>query len=108
MPDTPPDHTADHLAYHTGFSPADFEAGYNLRARRPDFEDTVIRVWQDSSAAARQSLDCRLDVRYGAGERQLLDVFGCGDATAPTLVFFHAATGKVATNRSTAFLPRPL
>ena len=107
MPDTPPDQTADHLAYHTGFSPADFEAGYNLRARRPDFEDAVIRLWQDSSAAARQSLDCRLDVRYGAGERQLLDVFACGDATAPTLVFFHGGYWKSGDKSIYSFLATP-
>lgn len=107
MSDTPPHHKADHLAYHTGFSPADFEAGYNLRARRPDFEDTVIRVWQERSRAARQSLDCRLDLRYGAGERQLLDVFVCGDATAPTLVYFHGGYWKSGDKSIYSFLAAP-
>ena len=32
----------DHLSYHTRFSPAEFEAEYNLRAGRPDYEVTVI------------------------------------------------------------------
>lgn len=79
----------DHLTYHTRFTPAEFDAQYNLRAGRPDYEVTVIPGWTADSETARSNLDCSLDVRYGEGEKQKLDVFRCGDAKAPTLIYFH-------------------
>lgn len=80
---------SDPLTYHTRFTPEEFDAQYNLRAGRPDYEETVIPRWSADSAAAREKSDCTLDIRYGEGEKQKLDVFRCGDATAPTLVYFH-------------------
>ncbi len=80
---------SDHLTYHTRFTPEDFDAQYNLRAGRPDYEETVIPDWQARSEVARETLECRLDIRYGDGEKQVLDVFHCGDATSPTLVYVH-------------------
>lgn len=79
----------DHLTYHTRFSPAEFDAQYNLRAGRPDYEETVIPDWSRDSEAARAASDCTLDVRYGEGEKQKLDVFRCSDAEAATLVYIH-------------------
>lgn len=80
---------SDALTYHQRFSPEEFDAQYNLRAGRPDYEVTVIPGWSADSETARAALECSLDVRYGDGEKQKLDVFRCGDATAPTLVYFH-------------------
>lgn len=80
---------SDVLTYHTRFSPEEFDAQYNLRAGRPDYEVTVIPDWTRDSEAARASLDCTIDIRYGEGEKQKLDVFRCGDTSAPVLVYFH-------------------
>lgn len=80
---------SDVLTFHENFTPEEFDAQYNLRAGRPDYEVTVIPDWLERSEAARNSLDCELDIRYGDGERQKLDVFRCGDMSAPTLVYFH-------------------
>jgi arylformamidase len=77
------------LNYHTHFTPDEFDAQYNLRAGRPDYEVTVIPAWSSDSEAARANPDCSIDIRYGAGEKQKLDVFRSTDATAPTLVYFH-------------------
>ena len=79
----------DHLNFHKRFSPAEFDAEYNLRAGRPDYEVTVIPGWIENSEKARDNLDCSLDIRYGTGDRQKLDVFRCDDPAAPTLVYFH-------------------
>ena len=79
----------NHLTYHQKYSPEDFDEQYNLRAGRPDYEETVIPGWNLQSEKARETLDCDLDLRYGNGERQKLDVFRCGDDKAPTLVYFH-------------------
>ncbi len=80
---------SDALTYHTRFSPEEFDAQYNLRAGRPDYEVTVIPDWTHDSEAARTKLDCTIDIRYGDGEKQRLDVFRCGDTSAPVLVYFH-------------------
>lgn len=79
----------DQLTYHKRFTPEEFESQYNLRLGRPDYEQTVIPDWMDRSEKARKSLDCKLDIRYGDGDNQKLDVFSCGDTTAATLVYFH-------------------
>lgn len=79
----------DPLTYHRRFTNDDFEAQYNLREGRPDYEVTVIPEWQSRSEAARAATPCSLDIRYGEGEKQKLDVWSCGDADAPTLVYIH-------------------
>ena len=79
----------DQLTYHKRFTPEEFESQYNLRLGRPDYEQTVIPDWMTRSEAARESLDSKLDIRYAEGDKQKLDVFTCGDATAATLVYFH-------------------
>lgn len=78
-----------HLTYHTRFNSEELDVQYNLRAGRPDYEVTVIPGWSEDSETARQTSDCLLDIRYGAGEKQKLDVFRCGDPSAATLVYFH-------------------
>ncbi|MEM9105131.1 MAG: alpha/beta hydrolase [Pseudomonadota bacterium] len=97
----------DALTYHTRFSPEDFDAQYNLRARRPDFEETVLPVWLEESEKARADLDCLIDLPYGAGERQKLDLFRCGDAKAPTLIYFHGGYWQRGDKAIYSFLASP-
>lgn len=79
----------DHLTFHEKFSAEEFEQQYNLRLGRPDYEQTVIPGWLKDSESAREKLNGKLDVRYGTGAKQKLDVFSCGDTSAPTLLYFH-------------------
>lgn len=97
----------DHLTFHTRFSPADFDAEYNLRAGRPDYEATVIPDWIARSDAAQAALPCTTDIRYGAGEKQRLDVFRCGDAGAPTVVYFHGGYWQRGDKAIYSFLAPP-
>ena len=80
---------SDHLTFHEKFSPDEFDAEYNLRAGRPDYEETVIPGWTKDSESARNSLDCDIGIVYGTGPKQKLDVFRCDNPSAPTLVYFH-------------------
>lgn len=98
---------SDALTYHSRFSPEDFDAQYNLRAGRPDYEVTVIPGWTRDSEAARATLDCALDLRYGEGEKQKLDVFRCGDTAAPTLVYFHGGYWQRGDKSVYSFLATP-
>ena len=77
------------LTFHNRFTAEQFNSEYNLRAGRPDYEVTVIPDWQQRSTLAINSLDARLNIRYGEGERQMLDVFSCGSVDAATLVYVH-------------------
>lgn len=98
---------SDPLIYHTRFTPEEFDAQYNLRAGRPDYEVTVIPGWTADSETARATSDCSLDVRYGDGEKQKLDVFRCGDASAPTLVYFHGGYWQRGDKSIYSFLAPP-
>ena len=97
----------DALTYHTRFTPDEFNTQYNLRAGRPDYEETVIPSWERGSAQARESLSCTLDVVYGEGPKQKLDVFYCGDETAPVLVYFHGGYWQRGDKSIYSFLALP-
>jgi len=69
---------------------------YNNRALVPDHAD-YFRRWDLDSRRARKSLPCLLDVSYGQGAAETLDVFPASAsgrspidvAGAPVLVFIH-------------------
>ena len=67
---------------------ADFvEREYNLRQAFPDHPQWFAR-WSAESAAARSRLDSRLDVRYGSGPKQTLDLFPA-ESPRGVLLFIH-------------------
>ena len=69
-------------------SPEWFDRMYNNRALVPDFADHLQR-WADESRRSRQSSNCLLDVSYGSGPNETLDIFPTAKANAPVLVFIH-------------------
>ncbi|WP_262027810.1 alpha/beta hydrolase [Microvirga sp. Mcv34] len=73
-----------------GAEDLDLEAEYNNRARVPD-HPVHIAGWQRDSAAYRASANCKLDLAYGRGERNRLDLFypQDGDADGPVMLFIH-------------------
>lgn len=95
------------LTFHFGHDANWFDAQYNLRAGRPDYEETVIPGWTQKSQAAREALDCALDRRYGDGDKQKLDVFRCGDPTAPTLIWIHGGYWQRGDKSVYSFLALP-
>ncbi|MBK6788682.1 MAG: alpha/beta hydrolase [Rubrivivax sp.] len=71
--------------------PAWLDTQYNNRARVPDHA-TVLASWAEASALARARSPAQLDVPYGSGAGETLDVFPAtvpGSAAAPVLVFIH-------------------
>jgi arylformamidase len=71
--------------------PAWLDTQYNNRARVPDHA-AVIASWAAASALARDRSPARLDLPYGPGAGETLDVFPAtvpGSAAAPVLVFIH-------------------
>lgn len=72
----------------TRFDPAWLDAQYNNRARVPD-HPRIFERWAQASALARERSSRRLDVAYGSGPTETLDVFPCTRADAPVLFFVH-------------------
>ncbi|MGE0498294.1 MAG: alpha/beta hydrolase [Ramlibacter sp.] len=77
------------------YDPAWLDRMYNNRALVPDHAQYFSR-WAAESAAVRQQGPCTLDLPYGDGPGETLDVFPAGrsdnqpaSAGAPVLVFIH-------------------
>jgi len=71
--------------------PAWLDTQYNNRARVPDHA-RVFASWAEASALARARSVAHLDLRYGDGEGETLDIFPAVAAPAsgaPVLVFIH-------------------
>lgn len=69
-----------------GKSEIDLEAQYNNRALVPD-HPAVMQRWREAAEAARAAHP-PLEIAYGAGPREVMDLFSAGDA-APVVVFLH-------------------
>ena len=63
-------------------------AQYDNRARVADHARHLAR-WPEASALARVQVDGRLDLRYGAGPSETLDLFLPAQGSAPVLVYLH-------------------
>ncbi len=61
---------------------------YNNRALVPDFADHFAH-WREASEVARQTLKPQLDLRFGDGPLETLDVFPAPRPGAPVVVFIH-------------------
>ena len=64
------------------------DAQYNQRSLVPDADD-YIAVDIAESARVRRELDCRIDVAYGPGEDERLDVFPATAPGSPVAVYMH-------------------
>ena len=61
---------------------------YNNRALVPDFADHFAH-WAERSRQVRDTLPCHLDLRYGEGPNETLDIFPADQPDAPVVVFIH-------------------
>lgn len=61
---------------------------YNNRARIPDHA-AIFERWKRASELTRAQSLCHLDLAYGEGPAERLDVFPAQGAKAPVLVFIH-------------------
>jgi arylformamidase len=69
--------------------PAWLDAQYNNRARVADALDVLAR-WAQASALAREGSPARrLDIAYGDGPNETLDIFPASQPNTPILIFVH-------------------
>jgi len=88
-----------------GMDRGSLDAAYNNTAAvGPAKRSAYVADWTRRSQTIRNAPGARLDVGYGAGPRQRLDVFPCGAPAAPTLVFFHGGYWQMNDKETYAFL----
>lgn len=64
------------------------DAQYNNRARVADHA-AIFDRWRQASQLVREQTRCELEVAYGEGRDERLDIFPAAHAGAPVLVFIH-------------------
>lgn len=79
------------------------DAQYNNRARIPEHAQIFAR-WQQASALSREKISRRLDVRYGSGPFETLDIFPAAKANAPVLLFIHGGYWRSFDKRDHSFV----
>jgi arylformamidase len=87
----------------TQLDPDWLDVQYNNRARIPEHPQ-IFERWTRASAHAREGMACHLDVRYGGGQNETLDVFPSSRVNAPVLVFIHGGWWRSLDKRDHSFL----
>jgi arylformamidase len=97
-------------AVYRDYDQATLDAEYRIRATVPEAEfNRIIGFYAEESARARATLNCRLDVAYGAHADERVDVFGAAAAAgspAPVFVFVHGGYWRMLSQKESAFMAR--
>ena len=87
-------------------TPEQVERGYNLRAAVPDHPQWFLR-YATTSAEARAEFSPQLDLRYGPGRKETLDLFVPAGAPAATFVFIHGGYWRALDKSDFSFVAPP-
>ena len=68
--------------------PEEIEREFNPRVASRNVDERLA-AYAATSAVTRARLDCTLDVRYGPGEKEMLDIFPADAPNAPVHLFIH-------------------
>ncbi len=80
---------------------------YNPRLSVPDFAQIAAR-WNDDSERARARLDCYLDVPYGNGTSECMDIFRSEGPSHALLIFIHGGYWRAQDKAGYSFLANAL
>ncbi|MDD9984304.1 MAG: alpha/beta hydrolase, partial [Gammaproteobacteria bacterium] len=81
----------------------EIELEFNPRATVRNVDDRIA-AYADASAATRARLDCVLDVRYGSGEKETLDIFPADEPNAPVHLFIHGGYWRAMDKNDYSFI----
>jgi arylformamidase len=84
-----------------------YDSMYNNRALVPDHAAHFAQ-WAQTSADARASLQCTLDIAYGEGPNETLDIFPAKQKNAPVVVFIHGGYWRSLDKADHSFVAPPL
>lgn len=82
------------------------DAQYNNRGRIPE-HPAILQFWAAASEATRAQHRCVLDIPYGDGERERLDVFPSEQPGAPVLVYLHGGYWRALDKGAQSFVAPP-
>ena len=82
-----------------------YDREYDTSISVPD-EGAVLQSFSDRSASARQQLGGRLDLTYGSGDKETLDLFG-KQHSARMLVFIHGGFWRASDKADWSCLATP-
>jgi arylformamidase len=88
------------------YDPAWLDRMYNNRALVPE-HPAFFERWAAESAAARAAQPCHVDLRYGEGVGETLDLFPAPVPDAPVLVFIHGGYWRSLDKSQHSFIARP-
>ena len=88
------------------YDPAWLDRMYNNRLLVPE-HPAYFERWAAESALLRDSLPAHVDLRYGEGPNETLDVFPAEKPGAPVLVFIHGGYWRAMDKSEHSFVARP-
>ena len=84
-----------------------YDSMYNNRALVPDHA-AHFADWSKTSADARAALKCTLNIAYGDGPNESLDIFPASQPNAPVVVFIHGGYWRSLDKADHSFVAPPL
>ncbi len=88
------------------YTQAELNLQYDAAGSVPS-SDPYFAEWALASELTRATLRCELDVAYGSGERESLDVFPATQPNAPCLVWIHGGYWRRLDKSYFSFLAEP-
>jgi arylformamidase len=89
-----------------GLDQAALDAQYNAAATVPSL-DVYLERYASESARFRAANACVTGLRYGPGEREVLDVFPARDAGAPVFIYMHGGYWRRLSKDDFSFVAGP-
>jgi len=83
----------NNILIYLNYTQAELDAQYNQVTLVPDLSP-YMEHWTKASAEARATLECNLDVAYGPGEVELLDIFSSKQERTPIHVHLHGGAWR--------------
>ena len=87
-------------------TPEEVERGYNNRAAVPDHPRWLAH-YPEVSAQARAALSPKVDLRYGSGPKETLDLFVPAGGANGTFVFWHGGYWRALDKSDFSFVAQP-
>ena len=90
-----------------GYSSEELERQFNPRAAVPDYAERIDGR-AEFAAEVRTRLSCHLDVRFGVGVKETLDIFPAARAGAPVQLYIHGGYWRANDKSDMSFMAEPL